>query len=78
MQILLSPRLDSIPFFTGGPGEIRRQEYERFRCQDYFNNVYNYYTIYENRSDIRDICTKYQNSIGLYVFDGAHCECFDN
>ncbi|XP_001607740.1 laminin subunit beta-1 [Nasonia vitripennis] len=75
-SIVLSPRLENIPFFTGGPGEIRLQEYERFRCQDYFNNIYEYYSIYENRSDIRDICTKYQNSIGLYVFDGAHsCEC---
>ncbi|XP_058795433.1 laminin subunit beta-1 isoform X2 [Phymastichus coffea] len=75
-SIVLSPRIDSIPFFTGGPGEIRRQEYERFRCADYYNNVYDYYSIYENRSDIREICSKYQNSVGLYVYDGAHsCEC---
>ncbi|KAJ8664871.1 hypothetical protein QAD02_006533 [Eretmocerus hayati] len=75
-SIVLTPVLDSIPFFTGAPGESRKQEYERYRCADYHNNLYDYYSIYENRSDIREICEKYQNSIGLYVFDGAYsCEC---
>uniref|UniRef100_A0ABD2X9T7 Laminin subunit beta-1 n=1 Tax=Trichogramma kaykai TaxID=54128 RepID=A0ABD2X9T7_9HYME len=74
-SIVLRPRLDGLPFFTGS-GEYRRQEYERYRCQDYYSTFYDYYSMYENRSDIREICTKYQNSIGLYVYDGGHeCDC---
>ncbi|XP_034940171.1 laminin subunit beta-1 isoform X2 [Chelonus insularis] len=70
-SIVLRPRIESIPFFSGsGPGELRRQEYERYRCSDMFNSVTPY------TRDENDICAKYHNSIGLWVFDGAHaCEC---
>lgn len=58
-----------IPFFkTPGLGELRRQEYERYHCNEFFNDV-NYVW-----SNVPDICKKYQNSVGYYVFDGAHCK----
>ncbi|XP_011135440.1 laminin subunit beta-1 isoform X2 [Harpegnathos saltator] len=70
-SIVLKPRIDVIPFFkTPGVGELRRQEYERYHCNDFFNDVNVMW------SDIPEICRKYQNSIGYYVFEGAHsCEC---
>lgn len=58
-----------IPFFkTPGLGELRRQEYERYHCNEFFNDVNNVW------SNVPDVCKKYQNSIGYYVFDGAHCK----
>ncbi|XP_015599371.1 laminin subunit beta-1 isoform X2 [Cephus cinctus] len=70
-SIVLRPRIETIPFFSGSPlGELRRQEYERYRCNEFFNNVGDY------RADIMEICGKYHNSIGYYAYDGAHsCEC---
>ncbi|KAK0173519.1 hypothetical protein PV328_006704 [Microctonus aethiopoides] len=70
-SIVLRPRIEAIPFFSGsGPGEFRRQEYERYRCNELFNSV-TPYSLDEN-----DICSKYHTSIGYWVFDGAHsCEC---
>ena len=70
-SIVLRPRIDSIPFFKMPViGELRRQEYERYRCSDYYND---FNAISNN---IPDVCKKYQNSIGYYVYDGAHaCEC---
>lgn len=58
-----------IPFFkTPGLGELRRQEYERYHCNDFFNDVNSVW------SNVPEVCRKYQNSIGYYVFDGAHCK----
>ncbi|XP_071580387.1 laminin subunit beta-1 [Temnothorax nylanderi] len=70
-SIVLKPRIDVIPFFkTPGLGELRRQEYERYHCNELFNDVNSVW------SNVPEICRKYQNSIGYYVFDGAHsCEC---
>ncbi|XP_012542845.2 laminin subunit beta-1 [Monomorium pharaonis] len=70
-SIVLKPRIDAIPFFkTPSLGELRRQEYERYHCNELFNDVNSVW------SNIPEICKKYQNSIGYYVFDGAHsCEC---
>lgn len=68
-SIVLRPRITDLPFFKGNElGELRRQDYDRFRCNDYFNDVsgYNY--------EIPETCKKYQHSIGYYVYDGAHCE----
>uniref|UniRef100_A0A348G671 Laminin subunit beta1 n=1 Tax=Odontomachus monticola TaxID=613454 RepID=A0A348G671_ODOMO len=70
-SIVLRPKIDVIPFFKiTGVGELRRQEYERYHCNDFFNDVNVMW------SNIPEICRKYQNSIGYYVFEGAHsCEC---
>ncbi|GAB1863172.1 Laminin subunit beta-1 [Camponotus japonicus] len=70
-SIVLKPRIEVIPFFkTPGLGELRRQEYERYHCNEFFNEVDNEW------SNVPDVCKKYQNSIGYFVFDGAHsCEC---
>ncbi|KAG6801748.1 laminin subunit beta-1 isoform X1 [Apis mellifera caucasica] len=70
-SIVLRPRIDAIPFFkTSGIGELRRQEYERYHCSEFFNDIN---TEWDN---IPEICRQYQNSIGYYVYDGAHsCEC---
>nr|XP_012215232.1 PREDICTED: laminin subunit beta-1 [Linepithema humile] len=70
-SIVLKPRIDVIPFFNlPGPGELRRIEYERNRCHEYFNDVNSVW------SNVPEVCRKYQNSIGYYVYDGAHsCEC---
>ncbi|XP_033213933.1 laminin subunit beta-1 [Belonocnema kinseyi] len=69
-SIVLRPNIDYIPFFNGsGLAELRRQEYESYRCNDFFNNV-------GYRQDAPDACSKHYNSIGYYVYDGAHlCEC---
>lgn len=69
IQIVLRPRIDAIPFFkTSGIGELRRQEYERYHCSEFFNDIN---TEWDN---IPEICRQYQNSIGYYVYDGAHCK----
>ncbi|CAK9803904.1 Laminin subunit beta-1 [Anthophora quadrimaculata] len=70
-SIVLRPRIDVIPFFkTPGVGELRRQEYERYHCNEFFNDINSGWT------DVPEVCKKYQNSIGYYVYDGAHpCEC---
>jgi len=58
-----------IPFFKApGLGELRRQEYERYHCNEIYNDVNSVW------NNVPDICRKYQNSIGYYVFDGAHCK----
>lgn len=68
---MLRPKIDLIPFFTEpGLGELRRHEYDGYRCNEYFSNVgYNH--------DSPEKCNKYYNSIGYYVYDGAHCKCFN-
>ncbi|KMQ87954.1 laminin subunit beta-1, partial [Lasius niger] len=70
-SIVLKPKIEVISFFKiPGVGELRHQEYERYYCNEFFNDVNNVW------SNVPDICKKYQNSIGYYVFDGAHsCEC---
>ncbi|OAD54662.1 Laminin subunit beta-1 [Eufriesea mexicana] len=70
-SIVLRPKIDAIPFFKGyGVGELRRQEYERYHCNELFNDINSAWT------NIPEVCKQYQNSIGYYVYDGAHsCEC---
>ncbi|KAG7208341.1 hypothetical protein KM043_014577 [Ampulex compressa] len=70
-SIVLRPRIDAIPFFkTPSVGELRRQEYERYHCNEFLNDVSSVW------SAMPEVCKKYLNSIGYYVFDGAHsCEC---
>ncbi|XP_015510641.1 laminin subunit beta-1-like isoform X1 [Neodiprion pinetum] len=70
-SITLIPRPESIPVFSGSPlAEVRRQEYEAYRCGDMF------YDLYDRDQQISDICKQYQYIIGTYVFDGGHaCEC---
>ncbi|XP_054000952.1 laminin subunit beta-1 isoform X1 [Hylaeus anthracinus] len=70
-SIVLRPKIDEIPFFKAPVvGELRRQEYELYRCSDFFNDIDTVWT------DIPEVCKKYQNSIGYFVYDGAHsCEC---
>ncbi|CAG9828598.1 unnamed protein product [Diabrotica balteata] len=68
-SIVLLPRIDDIPFFQGSAAaDFRRQEYERYHCNDpsYFGK----------EADIPEICQKYRASIGAYVFNGAFsCQC---
>ncbi|XP_035719159.1 laminin subunit beta-1-like isoform X1 [Vespa mandarinia] len=68
-SIIVRPRIDAVPFFNAlDVGELRRQEYEL--CNQILNDV-NYI-----RNNLPDACKKYQDSIGYYVFEGAHpCEC---
>ncbi|XP_066582072.1 laminin subunit beta-1 [Prorops nasuta] len=70
-SIILRPKIEAIPFFKSpGLGELRLQDYKRYRCDQYFNEVDNYW------QEMPEACKKYQNSIGYYVFNGAHsCEC---
>ncbi|XP_048511148.1 laminin subunit beta-1-like [Athalia rosae] len=71
-SIVLMPRLADIPFFKGSkPAEMRREEFERHRCDEVYHNV-----VSTGGSNSVDICAKYRKSIGYYVFDGAYsCEC---
>ncbi|XP_043253196.1 laminin subunit beta-1 [Colletes gigas] len=70
-SIVLRPRIDDIPFFkSSGIGELRRQEYEAYHCSEFFNDIATVWT------NVPEVCKKYQNSIGYFVYDGAHsCEC---
>lgn len=73
-SIILRPRYQDIPFFSGSePGELRRQEFERYGCNDLYNSVIQYNN---NNNQQNEICDKYLNSIGSWVFDGAYsCDC---
>lgn len=69
-SIVIIPRYEDIPFFTGSPeNERRRQDFERFRCQN------SYYTL--NRAPEPDeYCQKMLTSVGFYTFNGATaCNC---
>ncbi|KAI4494129.1 hypothetical protein M0802_009163 [Mischocyttarus mexicanus] len=68
-SIIVKPRIDAIPFFNKPDvGELRYKEYEL--CNQAFND-YNYI-----RNSLPNMCKKYQDSIGYYVYEGAHpCEC---
>lgn len=68
-SIVLLPRAESIPFFSGSPtNENRRQEYEHYRCGTAF------YTVVKGH--VPDVCKKYHYSIGFYVHGGAFaCSC---
>jgi coxsackievirus/adenovirus receptor len=67
LQIALVPRIESVPFFRdSAPNEIRRQEYERYRCGQAFYSVV--------KGNIPDLCKKYHYSIGFYVHGGAFCK----
>lgn len=62
-KIIVRPRIDTVPSFND-VGELRRQEYEL--CNQVLNDV-NYI-----QNNLPDACKQYQNSIGYYVFEGAH------
>ncbi|XP_021926605.1 laminin subunit beta-1 isoform X2 [Zootermopsis nevadensis] len=68
-SIALVPRIESVPFFRDStPNEIRRQEYERYRCGQAFYSVV--------KGNIPDVCKQYHYSIGFYVHGGAfYCQC---
>ncbi|XP_066997490.2 laminin subunit beta-1 [Anabrus simplex] len=69
-SIVLLPRIESIPFFDDSSvaNQRRRQEYERYRCGDYF------YTVL--KGPVHDVCSKYHHNIGFYVHGGAFpCQC---
>lgn len=64
-QIVLVPKIDSIPFFQPitPANDLRRQEYERYRCGEAYHTVL--------RGSIPDVCKKYNHHIGFYVIGGA-------
>ncbi|GLH10959.1 Netrin-A [Gryllus bimaculatus] len=69
-SIALIPRIESIPFFEDGSpaNELRRQEFERYHCGQYFQSV--------SKGHVPEICNKYHYNIGFYVYGGAFsCEC---
>lgn len=69
-SIALIPRIESIPFFedSSPANELRRQEFERYRCGEYFYSA--------SKGHVPDICNKYHYNIGFYVHGGAFsCEC---
>ncbi|KAG1659411.1 Laminin subunit beta-1 [Nymphon striatum] len=68
-SVVLIPITQSIPFFHGSTAaEYRRQEFERFRCQQYFYSVV--------KSNIPDVCKKYLYSIAFYTYGKAQeCSC---
>ncbi|KAJ9579192.1 hypothetical protein L9F63_024702, partial [Diploptera punctata] len=69
-SIALIPRIESIPFFKDStPNEIRRQEYERYRCGQASYSA--------QKGAIPDICKKYHYSIGFYVHGGAYSKLCD-
>ncbi|XP_076236766.1 laminin subunit beta-1 [Calliopsis andreniformis] len=68
-SIVLRPRIEAIPFFQES-GELRRQDYQRYHCNEFFNEINTVWT------NVPEVCKKLQNSIGYWVYDGAHpCEC---
>lgn len=68
-SITVVPRSDSIPFFGGSPlADYRRQEFEHYRCAQYFYSVV--------KADIPDVCKKHLYSIGFYALgSGFECQC---
>lgn len=66
-SIVLIPRIETIPWFHGSPpAEARRKEYER-QCTP---------TYELQNGQISNVCKKYYNSIGAYIFKGAfNCQC---
>ncbi|XP_059469528.1 laminin subunit beta-1 isoform X2 [Neocloeon triangulifer] len=68
-SIALVPRPEELPFFQGNQvNEIKRDEYERYRCHLLFQNV--------NKGQIPEICRDHYFSIGVFVHDGANeCQC---
>ncbi|XP_063219684.1 laminin subunit beta-1 isoform X2 [Bacillus rossius redtenbacheri] len=68
-SVALIPRIESIPFFRdSSTNELRRQEYERYRCGQAFYEVV--------KGTTSDVCKKYHYSIGFYVHGGAYsCHC---
>ena len=68
-SITVVPRPDSIPFLGGSPAaDYRRQEFEHYRCAQYFYSV--------NKVNIPDVCKKHLYSIGFYVLgSGFECQC---
>lgn len=68
-SITVVPRPDSIPFLGGSPAaDYRRQEFEHYRCAQYFYSVH--------KANIPEVCKKHLYSIGFYVLgSGFECQC---
>lgn len=68
-SITVVPRADAIPFLSGSPAaDYRRQEFEHYRCAQYFYSVH--------KANIPEICKKHLYSIGFYVLgSGFECQC---
>lgn len=68
-SITVVPRADSVPFLTGSlTADQRRQEFEHYRCAQYFYSVV--------KANIPDVCRKHLYSIGFYVLgSGYECQC---
>lgn len=65
-SVAVVPRADGIPFLP--PGDLRRQEFDHYRCAQYFYSAV--------KSDIPDVCRKHLYSIGFYVLgSGFECQC---
>jgi laminin, beta 1 len=59
------PRAEELPFFTGSQvNEMKKEEYERYRCHQMFQNVV--------KENIPEICKQFYYSIGYFVHDGAY------
>lgn len=64
LQIILIPRIDKIPWFHGTPpAEARRREFDRHQCAQYIYGL--------NSENMPELCKKFYNSIGAYIFQGA-------
>lgn len=68
-SITVVPRADSVPFLGGSPAaDYRRQEFEHYRCAQYFYSVV--------KTNIPEVCKKHLYSIGFYVLgSGFECQC---
>ena len=68
-SITVVPRADNIPFFKGSAlAEYRRQEFDHYRCAQYFYSVV--------KTNIPEVCRKHLYSIGFYVLgSGFECQC---
>ena len=68
-SITVVPRADSVPFLAGSQtADQRRQEFEHYRCAQYFYSVV--------KASIPDVCRKHLYSIGFYVLgSGYECQC---
>nr|XP_022901153.1 laminin subunit beta-1 isoform X1 [Onthophagus taurus]XP_022901154.1 laminin subunit beta-1 isoform X1 [Onthophagus taurus] len=70
-SIVLTPRIESIPWFKGSaPAEQRRREFERFSCNDILKNPP------VDTKHIPEVCKNDFNSIGAFIINGAlACQC---
>lgn len=53
-----------LPFFHGSIiADSRKEEFDRYNCGQLYHAA--------SRENIPEICKKYYNSIGFYVYNGA-------